>query len=226
MNAASMFSTFVSTNSRFLAKQAIRMSNRILTIEDCLQELYLKAFMNLSNQDDVMVNDSEDLRFKSLRSVLINFVSDKIRASIVRDDSRNVETLESTSVSANASEEESGSIGTFDHYLSSSSCENEVSTKIFIETALTHLEKYEEKLPGIMYFFQELVEPSPETGDKFNAYRESLQRQRNMKEGYIPMVVLGRILEFDSNVVWKFEKTIKHVMKTVFNLNADSLALS
>jgi len=226
MNAASMFSNFVSTNSSFLAKQAHRMENRILSYEDAMQELYLKAFSNLSNMDDVMVNDPEELRFTSLRSVLINFVSDKIRASIVRDDSRNVTMLESTSIGSDSSEEDSGSLGTFDYYLHSHSCENEISTKIFVETALSYLEKYEEKLPGITYFFQELVEPSPETGDKFNTYRESLKRQRNMKEGYIPMVVLGRILDFDSNIVWKFEKTIKHVMKTVFNLNEDSLAIS
>lgn len=226
MNAASMFSTFVSTNSSFLYKQANRMSNRILSREDCLQELYLKAFANLSNMDDVMVNDPQELRFRSLRSVLMNFVNDKIRASIVRNDSYTVENLESTSVTADTSEDESNAVGTFDQYLSSPSCESSVSSQMFVETAISHLEKYESKLPGITFFFQELVDPSPETGEKFLAYRESLQRQRNMKEGYIPMVVLGRILEFDSHIVWKFEKAIKHVMKTVFNLDESSLSLS
>ena len=230
MNAASsqsvatIFSNFVADNSSFLNKQAYRMSNNILEHEDCLQELYLRT-LTVLEKDPSYGTIPKNEQQTSLRSVLMNFTADKIRASVVRNDTVNKTNLESTSVSSTSeSEDEEGSLNTFDHYLSSPSPEMEVSTKMFTETAISYLEKYEETHPGIVEFFQELLDPSPEIGEKYEAYKATQARPR--VNGYIPMSVLGKLMGYEEKFYWRFEVKIKEVMKNVFGLDKNSVVLS
>lgn len=227
MSAASIFSGFVANNSGFLAKQAYRMTNKIFEHEDCLQEMYVKIITTLQKDPTYSLElYTADQLYASLRSVLICFVTDKVRASIVRNDTFNKTSLESTSVSTESSfgEEEGSSLNTFDYYLSSPSHESEVSTNMFIENTLSYLSKYEESLPGISDFFCELVDPSPETGEKYEEYKLTLKRPRT--SGYIPMSVLGKLLGYDVNLSWKFELKIKEVLENVFGVTKESLSLS
>lgn len=199
------------------------MSNSIYEYDDCLQEFYLKV-LDALNKDvtyfDVSIANAE----ASLRTVIINFVNDKIRYAIVRNDTVNKTNLESTSESSTASEnEEASAVNTFDNYLSST-FESQIDTELYVESIVKELSKYEKSCPGIVDFFAELIDPSHETGEKYEAYKLTLKRPR--VSGYIPMSILGLILGHDVNTAWKFELKIKEVMSKVFGVDKSTISLA
>ena len=222
MNAATVFSGFIANNSSFLSRQAFKMTNSVYKYDDCLQEFYCKVLEVLDKNPGYFTVTQPNAE-AGLRTVIINFVNDNIRKAIVRNDTVHKTNLESTSESSDSVEsEESSSVNTFDNYLSSS-FENQLDTELYVESIVAELSRYEKSCPGIVDFFTELIDPSHETGVKYEAYRETLARPR--VSGYIPMSILGKLLGYESNVTSKFEHKIKDVMSQVFGIDKTTLAL-
>lgn len=221
-NTAALFSRFISENSGLLLGLARKMSNRLITQEDAMQTLYLKI-LELFDAPGKINSLSYLNQSAYIRSSISNFVTDSIRKSVVHGDSVINTALTRDSIPepemCNINEEQY-----IDHYLSVESDESFVASKLFVEEALKHIQKYEEELPGVSKFFQELVEPSPSFCELYLAYNSELTRPRN--SGYIAPSVIGMLLGYSKFESLKREDCIKSVLRSVFGVSKNSICIS